>query len=343
MESCRGIRRRADLPAFWIIALAATALVAALVFAVAHGHAAAPAQQERRSQVQPQDPPQIRVSVNLVLVEATVKSRAGQIMGDLKKEDFIVEDNGQPQQISSFSRDELPLAVALVVDISGSIQPFLKPLRYATLTALKTLKPEDEVAMFTFAGQVDRRVELTKDKREVSDQLEFLQAGGATNINRAIYDAARYLQQEAPAARRVIVLISDDVPTVADPIDHKQVVDSALEADAAVYNLKVPGDNPVAARMMTAGRGMVNVNKLTQETGGEIFDVEKEGSLFLAFQDLIQRLKTRYTIGFYPANPDRSRGFHKLSLRLQPSFGADGRDYNVLSKSGYYAYGTATQ
>jgi hypothetical protein len=81
----------------------------------------------------------------------------------------------------------------------------------------------------------------------------------------------------------------------------------------------------------------VNVNKLTQETGGEIFEVEKEGSLFLAFQALIERLKTRYTLGFYPSNPGSGRSYHKLDLRLQPKFGSKGRDYTVLSKNGYYS------
>ncbi len=281
--------------------------------------------------------PQIRVNVSLVLLEATVKNKSGQVMGDLKKEDFVVEEDGTPQQIAHFSRDQLPLAVALVVDLSGSIKPFLKPLRYATLTALKTLKPEDEVALLTFTQDVDRRVELTKDKHEVSDQLENLSAGGGTNINRAVYDAAQYLEREAPAARRVIVLVSDNVATTPDAADAKQVVDAALEADAAVYSLKVPGDNPVAARMMTAGRGLVNVNKLTAETGGEVFEVEKEGSLFLAFQALIERLKTRYTIGFYPVRQSSGRTLHKLDLRLQPRFGSKGHEYTVLSKSGYYS------
>jgi len=278
----------------------------------------------------------IKVDAALVLVEATVKDRGGRMMGDLKKEDFQLEEDGAAQQIMHFSRDQLPLAVALVVDLSGSIKPFLRPLRYATLTALKALKPEDEVALFTFTSDVEQRVRLTHDKREASDQMENISAGGGTNINRAIYDAANYLRDAAPAARRVIVLVSDNVPTVNDGISHDGVVQAALEADAAVYDLKIPGDNPMAARLASAGRGMVNVGKLTAETGGEIFEVEKEGSLFLAFRALIERLKTRYTVGYYPAHATASGGFRKLNLRLQPRFGNKGKDYVVLSKTGYY-------
>lgn len=282
--------------------------------------------------------PAIRVEVNLVLLEATVKDKAGRIMKDLKKEDFLLDEDGTSQQIAHFSRDQLPLAVALVVDLSTSIQPFLRPLRYATLTALKSLKPEDEVALFTFSSDVERRVPLTRDKLEVSDQIEFFSAGGGTNINRAVYEAARYLRDVAPAARRVIVLVSDNVPSVNDGLSPRQVAEAALEADAAVYGLKVPGHNPVAARLAAGAKGgLVNVGKLTAETGGEIFDVEKEGSLFLAFQSLIERLKTRYTIGFYPTNKAQDGSFRRINLRLQPSYGSKGRDYSVLSKSGYYA------
>jgi len=288
----------------------------------------------------PQQQPEtkIRVNVNLVLVEATVKDRAGRVMKDLKKEDFVLDEDGAPQEIAHFSRDQLPLAVALVVDLSTSIEPFIRPLRYATLTALKALKPDDEVALFTFSSDVQQRVRLTRDKREISDQIEFFHTGGATNINRAVYDAARYLGAQAPAARRVIVLVSDNVPTTQDGVNHKQVVDAALEADAAVYSLKVPGYNPLPARMAAAAvPGLVNVGKLTAETGGEIFEVEKEGSLFLAFQALIERLKTRYTLGFYSTHNAEDGGFRRVNLRLQPSFGAKGKEYAVLSKTGYYA------
>src|SRR5712692_5577280 len=294
------------------------ALLVRQVFALTAALALLPGGTPGIAGASPQDPQKqpeakIRVNVSLVLVEATVKDRAGHVMKDLKKEDFVLDEDGAPQEIAHFSRDQLPLAVALVVDLSTSIEPFIRPLRYATLTALKALKPDDEVALFTYTG-------------------------GATNINRAIFDAARYLREQAPAARRVIVLVSDNVPTTQDGVNHKQVVDAALEADAAVYSLKVPGYNPLAARMASGMvPGLVNVGKLTIETGGEVFEVEKEGSLFLAFQALIERLKTRYTLGFYSTHNADDGGFRRLNLRLQPTFGAKGKAYALLSKTGYYA------
>ncbi len=280
----------------------------------------------------------IRVESNLVLIDATVKDKSGRVIDGLTQDDFEVAEDGVPQKISHFSRDQLPLAVALVVDLSTSITPFLRPLRYATQTALRTLKPEDQVALFTFTHEVERRVDLSRDKRTVADQIETFSAGGSTNINGAIFEAARYLKDKAPAARRVIILVSDNVPTDRGDASPRQVEDEVLEADAPVFSLKIPGDNPLAARMASkVGGGLVNVEKLAGDTGGEIFEVEKEGSLYLAFEALVERLKTRYTLGYSPAHPERDGRFHALTVRVAGNHSVAGKDYKVIAKRGYFA------
>jgi len=286
-----------------------------------------------------QETPAIRSEVNLVLVEATVKDKAGRVMKDLKREDFLVGEDGAPQTILHFSRDELPLAVAVVVDLSGSIRPFLEPLRYATLTSLRALKAEDEVALLTFSNEVELLAELTQDKRAASDRLETLtSASGGTNINDALFLAAEYLGKEARKTRRVIVLISDDVPTVPGVARPDRVLEEILKAEAVLYNIKVPGHNPLGARMMAVGRSFVNVRRVATETGGEVIEVEKEGSLYLAFQTVIDRLKTRYTLGYYhPPEGSHDGRFHTIELQLQPRWGKKGSDYTILSRRGYYA------
>lgn len=282
--------------------------------------------------------PVLRKEVSLVLVEATVKDRAGRVKNGLKQEDFLLYDAGQQQNVAHFSQDQIPLAVALVVDLSGSIQPFLKPLRYASKTALKTLKAEDEVALFTFTQSPELRIELTKDKPGVGEEIESFNAGGGTNINDAVFEAARYLNEERPAARRVIILVSDNVATGDSRRGSKEVIDEALAADAAVYNVRVPGNNPALGRVMQKmTRGHVSVKELTEATGGEMFDVEKQGSLFIALQAVIERLKTRYTLGFYPPGGAQDGAFHPLELKLGPTFGRKGSDYLIVSKRGYYA------
>ena len=279
----------------------------------------------------------IRVNVNLVALDATVKTKSGQIMSDLKKDDFEVREDGVARKIELFSRDELPLNLGLVLDLSDSIEPFLGPLRDAAVATLAALKPEDEVALFTFSTEAELSVPLTKDKNKISDQIGSFTAGGATNINDGIFVASEYLLKNAPKGRRVIVLISDDVGTDAGGQGTRDIVTETTAADAAVYNLKIPGYNPPGTiAYANTIPGLVNIRKVTEATGGEIFDVKEVANLDAVFQALIQRIKTRYTLGYYTSANGAEGKPHKLDVRLAPSFGKKGRDYFILSKNSYY-------
>jgi Ca-activated chloride channel family protein len=293
-----------------------------------------------RTQDNPEQAPSvIHVDVNLVLLDATVKTKTGKIIDGLKQQDFELREDGVPQRIDIFGRDELPLNVALVLDLSDSIGPFLGPLREAANTALSALKPEDEVALFTFSTKAELRVPFTKDRSAIADQISGFKIGGATNINDGIFLAAQYLLRTPPKGRRVIILISDDVGTDAGGQGTRDIVTEAIASDAALYNLKIPGYNPpgtlLAAAMVP---GLVNIHKVIDQTGGEIFDVQDVAHLDDVFRALISRIKTRYTIGYY-TNANGANGKpHKLDLRLASSFGKKGHDYVILSKSGYYVH-----
>jgi Ca-activated chloride channel homolog len=292
-----------------------------------------------RAQGQDQTPSVIHVDVNLVLVDATVKTKAGKIMNGLKKEDFELREDGAPKNIEIFSRDELPLNVALVLDLSDSIGPFLGPLREAANTALSALKPEDEVALFTFSTEAELRTPFTKDKSEVAQQINGFKVGGATNINDGIFLAAQYLLKQPPKGRRVIILISDDVGTDAGGQGTRDIVTEAVAADAVLYNLKIPGYNPpgtlFAASMIP---GLVNIRKVADQTGGEIFDVPDVAHLDAVFRELIDRIKTRYTVGYY-TNANGANGKpHKIDVHLAKSFGKKGHDYVILARTEYYAH-----
>jgi Ca-activated chloride channel family protein len=291
------------------------------------------------SQEQGQDQGTIRVAVNLVLIDATVKTKDGQILANLKKDDFEVREDGVTQKVEVFSRDELPLNVALVLDLSDSIGPFLGPLRDAATVALAALKPNDEVALFTFSTDAELRLPFTKDKSKIADQINTFEARGATNINDGIFAASEYLLKAPPNGRRVIILISDDVGTSAGGQGTRDIVTEAIAADAVLYNLKIPGYNP-ASTLFAASMipGLVNIRKVMDATGGELFDVQNVAQLASVFSALIQRIKTRYTLGYYTMANGAGGKPHKLDVRLASSFGKKGRDYSILAKNGYYVH-----
>ena len=281
----------------------------------------------------------VRVSVNLVMIDATVKSKDGQIIANLKKDDFEVLEDGVVQKLEVFSCDELPLNVAIVLDLSDSMSPFLQPLRDSMTNALEALKPEDQVALFTFSSHVQLRVFLTDDKTRIARYISTSPAGGATNINDGLYAAAKYFSNSQPNGRRVIILISDDVGTTAGAERTFQIIAKSLEADAGVYNLTVPGYNPPEViRGARSIDGLVDIRKVLEETGGENFKVEDAANVDEAFRDLIARIKTRYTLGYYDKSSKASAKRHKLEVRLAPSFGKKGRDYVIAAKDGFYVH-----
>jgi VWFA-related protein len=353
-------------------------------------------------------PGAIHVDVNLTLVDVTPRKMDGEVITGLQVNDFVLQEDGQLQQIVHLDQDQLPLAMAVVVDLSTSISPYLESLRDTTEVAMQTLKPEDQVALFTFTDEVVKRVPLTRDKQKVIDALDSLQAGGSTDINDAIYDAAEYLRAQSHGMRRVIVLISDNKGTRAGSVTPDGVLQAVLEADTPVYSLKVFGEQgggyggrggqggggrggggggypgggggggwpggggggggwPGGGGRGGGGGGwpggggggghrgggggqsqanskdIVNVEKVADASGGHVFDVKTEGSLDKAFQDFMDSLRTRYTLGYYSGNKSTTGGYRKIDVSLASSFGKSGKDYTLAAKQGYYApVGTAS-
>jgi Ca-activated chloride channel family protein len=283
----------------------------------------------------PDDPYRLKVDVNLVLVDAVVRGAGGRPMGALQREDFRVFEDGVEQKVTHFSRDELPLAVALVIDRSGSVMPYLSEIRQAAYQTLQQLKPGDQVALFAFDSDVDRLENLTPDRQRIAQRIARIRAGGGTNITGALYEATLYLRSAAPERRRALILISDNQATVRG-VPQDRVIQTALEADTVIYSIRTPGESgPFFMRTLAMGAG--SVRKMTEETGGEILDVESVGSLRAAMAAVISRLKTRYTLGYHSSNKARDGAFRRIEVRLADRFGQAGTAYSVYARKGYYA------
>ncbi len=280
----------------------------------------------------------LRVNVRLVLVEAFVRDDRGRTIDELKKEDFRVFEDGAEQEIRHFSRDELPLAVALVVDRSGSVAPFMPELRAAAYDTLRQLKRGDRVALFAFAEDVDRLTDLTTDRRRVAESIARIRPGGGTNILDAIHMATQYLTLAAPHDRRAIILVSDNDATMRGFASQDRVIRQALENEVVVYSVKTPGQSGgVLFNLGTKLSGVGSVNKITRETGGEVFDVRQEGSIEAAMAAVVGRLRTRYTLGYQSSNQSSDGRYRTITVRLTNRYGQPDRDYSIHARQGYYA------
>ena len=278
------------------------------------------------------------VKVQMVLVDAVVRNNAGRMIDSLTQSDFRVYEDGVLQELRSFSFDEVPLAVALLVDRSGSVSPYITELRRIATRTLQQLKPVDQVALFSFAGSVDRIEDLTTDRQRIADSIAGIQAGGGTNINDALYEAAEYLGKAAPDRRHAIIMVSDNQATVDSLASEGEVIMESMETDTVVYSIKTQGKSDLLTiDLPSLIIGAEGVSRIARETGGEVLKASNISSLDSVLGSVISRLRKRYLLGYYPSNTSPGGAFHAISVRLDDRLGQPGKDYFVHARQGYYS------
>ena len=275
----------------------------------------------------------IRLGVDLVVLDALVlQQRTSRPVGDLRREDFTLFEEGVRQEISHFGRDTLPLSVILLVDRGGCLDPFGEQVRRATAEALSRLKPEDEVAMMAFHDTTEIVQGFSRNRNRLLDALNRMpphDENAGHCFNRAFYDAAAYMRRAGnPDGRRVIIVITG-VTTgfeCAGPSVEEAHM-SVLESGSVVCGL-IPktAEQRMESGIMRAAAGIAGlfkvrssgVNKLAEETGGEVM-TDKPENLDRAFNTLVEHLRTRYSLGFVSSSPRQDGRFRKVKLELAPA------------------------
>ncbi|HEX4997150.1 MAG TPA: VWA domain-containing protein [Terriglobia bacterium] len=279
----------------------------------------------------------LSVNVNLAQVDALVRDRSGRPINNLSIGDFRLFEDGIEKPIQTFSKDELPLAVALVIDRSGSVAPSMGRIQSAAYQALSQLKAGDSVCLFSFAGDIQMLEPLTTDRQRVANRIGSIGAGGGTDIVDALFDAMSYLEEAAFDRRRAIILISDN-QDVGGSVSVPQLVQLAHRSETVVYSVKIDTGGFVLPSIIPrtpSPFGGNPVPEITRQSGGEIFDVASIGSIDKAMATAVGRLKVRYTLGYSPT--DDTREAHRIEIRLADRFGRPDSDYTVLSRTESYA------
>lgn len=280
----------------------------------------------------------LKADVDLVLMEATVRDQDGGIVNNLTRDAFHLYEDGVEQQISYFSRDELPLAVALVVDSSGSMDPVLRQLRRVAYDTLSLLKPEDRVALFDFAARAELLEGLTKDRQRIVNAISAIQVGGGTVVPDALYEAAAYLVHAAPNDRHAVLLLSDNENTLKGYVTESRLIRQALEVEAVIYSVRiVEGLHPHMMRVLLPIYRDVSVEKIARETGGEVIDARGIKAVGPALATAISRLRQRYSLGYYSTNHHHDGAFRGVEIRINEGTNDAQHKYTVYARRGYYA------
>jgi VWFA-related protein len=299
----------------------------------------------------------IRLAVDLVVLDAQViQQRTGRVVGNLTKEDFVLAEDGVRQQVTQFSQDTLPLSVILLIDRGGCLDPFSNKVRQATLEALERLRPKDEVALMSFANTTELLTPFGRGKDRVLDGLDHLPPHDEAAdhcFNRAFYEAADYMRSAGnPDGRRVIIMITGITTffgCAGPSLEEARM--AVLESGSVVCGIipKTAGQRMENGIMIAAaGIGGLfkakssNLKQLADETGGEVL-TDKPENLDRVFNNLIDHLRTRYTIGFVSTNRKRDGSFRKLKLDLARPVQKSDERLVIKTKRGYIAARDARQ
>ena len=277
----------------------------------------------------------IKVDTNLVVFDAQViDKKTGRVIGDLKKDDFELTDNGVKQRIDYFSRDELPLSIILLLDVSGSVRPIIHEVRDGALNALKRLKPEDQVAVMAFSERTSLAQDFTTDRALVAKKIQDATAtsvlGSGTFLPAALREAAFHMEHSrTPSNRRVIIVVTDNIASAGDQDTSHDV----FESGAVVYGLIVRAAIGKIFNVLSLGK-IKAVNKHAEETGGEVIGADKK-EVDEKLGEMIDRLRARYAIGFRPSDTNDNGQFRPVKITISPARKRKERPV-VLTRRGYY-------
>jgi Ca-activated chloride channel family protein len=257
-----------------------------------------------------QDQPIFRSSVRTVPVYATVLDSTGRLVPDLVQTDFALLDNGKPAEISLFSSEPQPFTAVVMMDTSASMTANLKLLNRAAEQFLLRLLPVDRAQVGAFNDKIQMSGTFTNDRDELIAALDDLYFGNPTRLNDAIAASLDALQ--GIEGRRVVLVFTDGEDT-SSRTRFGTVLDRARDEEVMVYSIGLESEYFNGQRVVRS-RPSRDLRKISEETGGGYFELEKTVDLSPTFSRVAQELRSQYLIGFAPAALDGK--VHKLDVRV---------------------------
>jgi Ca-activated chloride channel family protein len=281
---------------------------------------------------------QLRSDLVLVPVEVTNK-KSGLPVGGLKKEDFVLFEDGVPQKITFLDRDNLPLSILLLVELNH-----IKDAARSVRVALQRLKPEDEVALMIFNGEPRLIQGFTRDKDLVIRSLEEVEDHGAPakHLHLAVYEAANYMLEATDRMRRRVLIVI--TYNIAEPGSREEIKESERRVLERLYTTDI-----VVSGIIVGYRGprlfhlhpmvkFARIDKFVNATGGRMGSAMPGKPVKVnKVVELIDCLRAQYILGYVPATAVRDGKFRKIKVELSSSAKKKYKDVQLRYRQGYIA------
>jgi Ca-activated chloride channel homolog len=271
----------------------------------------------------------ISVNVDLVVLHATVRDKQGGFVSGLERGAFHVFEDGVPQTIRLFQHEDVPVAVGLIVDNSGSMGPKKKDVTAAALTFARSSNPKDEMFVVNFNERVSLGLPNTEVFSASTSELQHALNGIPANGKTALYDAieAGLAQlKKATLDKKVLVVISDG----GDNASHhtlSQVLASIARSDTIIYTIGLFDE-------YDEDRNPGVLKKIAWASGGEAFLPNETSQVVQICRRIAEDIRNQYTIGYLPSNQTLDGAYRTIRVTAT---GANGVRLPVRTREGYVA------
>jgi Ca-activated chloride channel homolog len=265
-----------------------------------------------------QQPPKLRSGVELVSLNVSVTDGSGKYITDLDQPDFEVFEDGARQNITFFSRKQQPIALAVLLDTSNSMEDKMATAQEAAVGFARRLQPDDVAEVIDFSSQVRIIQGFTNNAAELEKAIRSTRADGSTALYNAIYISLKELKKvkartEDEIRRQAIVVLSDGDDT-SSLLPYEEVLDLAKRSETAIYTIGLREQRETARASFKEAEYVLK--QLAQETGGRSFFPTTVNELPKIYEQISQELSTLYSVAYSSRNPSRNGAWRRIVVRL---------------------------
>ncbi len=270
---------------------------------------------------------QFRADTRLVVLHASVTDRRGKLLTNLNKDSFKVFENGQPQQVKIFRREDVPVSLGVIIDDSGSMMSKRSRVEAAALAMVRESNPQDEVFIVNFNDDAYLDVPFTNDMRKMEQGLARIDSRGGTAMRDAINMSLDYMKTQAKKDKKVLVVITDGNDNASN-VSLEKVVARSNQSDTLVYAIGLFSDE----EKHEAVKARRALNELTGATGGLAFYPKEVAEVQALAVEVARDIRSQYTIAYTPSIQALDGSYRQIKVTVD----APGKPV-VRTRSGYYA------
>jgi VWFA-related protein len=279
-----------------------------------------------------QDAPAVfRSETLLVVCHTTVLDKSGHFATNLPKEAFTVYEDGKPQLIKVFRREDIPVSLGLIIDNSGSMRDKRAKVEAAALALVKESNPDDEVFVVNFNDEafldLPHNKDFTNNIGELEEALQRLDSRGGTAMRDAIRMSIDHLKEKAHKDKKALVVVTDGNDN-SSVISLESLVKSAQQSEVLIYCVGLLSEE----ERREAQRAQRALRALSEATGGESFFPRELADVDKIAHQVARDIRSQYTIEYTPSNTAMDGTFRRIEIKVN----APG-NLRVRTRSGYYA------